>query len=131
MAFLIHTVDYGQTAPWEYLPSGAITPEVGKAMVLTGGALAVASGTTKPTHICMRHEDAAVASDTILPVVKADPAIIWETTFSAAADSVAVGDQVTLSDDGLEVTGTTTSGVATVVWIEGTAAGDRVRVRFE
>lgn len=131
MAFEIHTVDYGQTAPWEYLPGGAIVPEVGKALVLTAGQFAVATGTTKPTHICMRHEAAAITAGTILPAVKADPAIVWETTFSAAATLIKLGDKVTLSTDGTQVTATTTGGVATVVWMEGTAAGDKVRVRFE
>lgn len=131
MAFLIHTVDYGHTAPWEYLPAGAITPKVGKALVLSGGVLAASGATTKPTHISMRDEDAALTSGTIIPVVKADPAIVWETTFSAAASSVTVGSKVTLSADGMQVTGTTTDGVATVVWMEDKVAGAKVRVRFE
>lgn len=131
MAFKRHTIDHGLSESWEYLPGGAIVPEVGKALVLTGGQFAVATGTTKPTHICMRHEAAAITAGTILPAVKVDPAIIWETTFSAAASSVKLGSKVTVSTDGMQVTGTTTDGVATVVWMEGTAAGDKVRVRFE
>ena len=41
-----------------------------------------------------------------------------------------LGDKVTLHTDGLQVTATTASGVAEVVGMDGTAAGDRVRVRF-
>ena len=41
-----------------------------------------------------------------------------------------VGDKVTLHTDGLQVTGTTASGVAEVVYMDGTAAGDMCRVRF-
>ena len=43
---------------------------------------------------------------------------------------VAVGDKVTIHTDGLQVTATTTGGVAEVVWMEGTASGAKVRVRF-
>lgn len=131
MAFKRHTIDHGLSESWEYFPGGAIVPEVGKALVLTAGQFAVATGTTEPTHICMRHEDAAITAGTILPAVKADPAIVWETTFSAAATLIKLGDKVTLSTDGTQVTATTTGGVATVVWMEGTAEGDKVRVRFE
>mgnify|MGYP001537613265 FL=1 len=56
--------------------------------------------------------------------------IIFETTFSAAATSIKVGDKVTIHTDGLQVNATTTGGVAEVVWMEGTASGAKVRVRF-
>ena len=58
------------------------------------------------------------------------PDMMFETTFQAAASSVKLGDKVTLHTDGLQVTATTASGVAEVVGMDGTAAGDRVRVRF-
>ena len=37
---------------------------------------------------------------------------------------------MTIHSDGLQVTATTTGGVAEVVWMEGTASGAKVRVRF-
>ena len=63
-------------------------------------------------------------------MVRADAGIIFETTFSAAASSVKVGSKVTLSADGLQVTGTTTDGVAEVVEMLGNTADSTVRVRF-
>lgn len=131
MAFLIHSVEHGRVPAWEYLPCSAITPKVGMAMTQTSGNLAVATGTTKPTYICMADYDSAVTAGTIIPVIRADEDIIFETTFSASASSVNLGNKVTLhASSGLQVTGTTTSGVAEVVSMDGTASGSKVRVRF-
>ena len=130
MAFLIHTVEGGRVPAWEYLPAGAITPQVGMALTQTSGNLALASGTTAPTYISMREETDKLAAGTIIPVIRVLDSIIFETTFSAAATSIKVGDKVTIHTDGLQVTAATTGGVAEVVWMEGTASGAKVRVRF-
>lgn len=130
MSFLLHTVEGGRIPAWEYLPCGAIQPQVGLALTMTSGNLAIASGTTAPTYISMREEDAAVTAGTIIPVVRVLDSIVFETTFSAAATSIKVGDKVTISSDGTQVTATKTGGVAEVVWMEGTASGSKVRVRF-
>ena len=128
--FLLHSVEGGRIPAWEYLPCGAIQPQVGLALTMTSGNLAIASGTTAPLYISMREEDAAVTAGTIIPVVRVLDSIVFETTFSAAATSIKVGDKVTISSDGTQVTATKTSGVAEVVWMEGTASGSKVRVRF-
>lgn len=130
MAFLIHSVDDGHVLPWEYIPAGAITPKVGMALTMNSGNLAIASGTTAPTYICMRNEDAAVAAGTVIPVVRVSKDTIYETELSAAGTSLKIGQKVTVATDGLRVTATTTDGVAEIVEILGTAAGDKVRVRF-
>lgn len=130
MAFMIHTVEGGRVPAWEYLPAGAITPQVGMALTQTGGNLALASGATAPTYISMRQEEAALTAGDIIPVIRVLDSIVFETTFSAAATAVKVGDKVTIHTDGLQVTATKTAGVAEVVSMEGTAAGSRVRVRF-
>lgn len=130
MAFLLHTVEGGRIPAWEYLPCGAIQPQVGLALTMTSGNLAVASGTTAPLYVSMREEDAAVTAGTIIPVVRVLDSIVFETTFSAAATSIKVGDKVTISSDGTQVTATKTGGVAEVVWMEGTTSGSKVRVRF-
>ena len=119
MAFLIQQVDGGRVPGIEYLPCGAITPRIGMALIQSGGNLAVASGTTAPTYVSMIEKETRVLPD-----------MMFETTFQAAASSVKLGDKVTLHTDGLQVTATTASGVAEVVGMDGTAAGDRVRVRF-
>lgn len=131
MAFLIHSTDNDRVLPWEYLPVSAITPKAGMALIQSSGKLAIATGTTKPTYISMVEKTAACTAGELIPVVRVDADTIFETTFSASAASVNVGDKVTLhASSGLQVTGTTTSGVAEVISMDGTASGDKVRVRF-
>lgn len=130
MAFLIQQVDGGRIPGIEYLPAGTITPKVGMALTQTGGNLAVASGTTTPTYISMVEMDKACTAGDIIPVLRVLPDMMFETTFQAAASAIKLGDKVTLHTDGLQVTATKTNGVAEVVGMDGTAAGDRVRVRF-
>ncbi|MBQ2634698.1 MAG: hypothetical protein IJF88_09015 [Oscillospiraceae bacterium] len=128
--FLIHSIDDGRNAPLEQLPAGAITPKVGLALTQTDGLLAVASGTTKPSYICMAQRAAAVASGTVIPVIRVGSDMIFETVFSASASSIKLGNKVTIASDGLRVTATTSSGVAEVVGMDGSASGSTVRVRF-
>ena len=130
MAFLIQQVDGGRVPGIEYLPCSAITLKVGMALAQSGGNLAIASGTTAPTYVSMIEKEAACAAGDIIPVMRVLPDMVFETTFSTAASAIKLGDKVTLNTDGLQVTATTTSGVAEVVGMDGTAAGDKVRVRF-
>lgn len=128
--FIPYKTDDGRVPAWEYLPASAITPKVGMALTMTSGQLAKASGTTKPTYISMVEKETACTAGDIIPVVRVDADMILETTFSAAATSVVPGAKVTVATDGLQVTGTTTDGIAEVVELDGTTAGSKVRVRF-
>ena len=129
--FIPHSNEDGRVNPWEYLPCSAIQPKIGLAMVFSSGNLAIATGTTKPTHICMKEMDAAVSAGDLIPVIRVQPDQVFETTNSASLSGVNVGAKVTLhASNGLQVTGTTTSGVAEIVAKEGDAAGSRVLVRF-
>ena len=130
MAFKLHSVDGGRVPGVEYLPCSAITPKVGMALTQTGGNLALATGTTAPSYISMCEKDSACTAGDIIPVIRVLPDTIFETTFSASAASIKLGSKVTLASDGLRVTATTESGVAEVVYMEGTAAGSVCRVRF-
>ena len=142
MSFKIHSIDDNRISGIEYLPCGAITPKVGMALVQSGGNLALATGTNAPTYISMCEKDSPCTAGDIIPVIRVNKDMIFETTFAAVATSVKLGDKVTLQRaegagnafitdiDGLQVTGTTASGVAEVVYMDGTAAGDMCRVRF-
>ena len=132
MAFFIHKADPGAIPPFEYLPCSAITPKAGMALIQSSGKLAVATGTSKPTYISMVEKSAAVTAGELIPVIKVDPSIIFETTNSASLADVSVGAKVTLhASSGMQVTATTTSGVATIVEKLGDSIGSKVRVRFE
>ena len=130
MAFLPYSVEHGRVPAFEYLPCSAITPKIGMALTQDTGNLAIASGTTKPTYISMAEYGSAVTAGTIIPVIRVDDGIIFETVFSASASSIKLGNKVTLASDGLRVTATTSSGVAEVVYMDGTSSGDMCRVRF-
>ena len=130
MAFLIHSTEDGHVPAIEYLPCGAITPKVGLALTQSGGNLAIASGTAAPAYISMCEKESACTAGDIIPVIRVEKGTVYETTLSAAGSSLKLGDKVTLSADGMQVTATTTGGVAEIVALCGTAAGDAVRVRF-
>lgn len=130
MAFMIHSTDDHRVPHMEYQPCGAIQPQVGLAMVMTNGNLAIATGATKPTYISARQDAAARAAGDIIPVIRVQADTIFETTFAVAADTVKVGNKVTLHTDGMQVTATTEGGIAEIVAMEGTAAGDKCWVRF-
>ena len=131
MAFKIHSTGDGSVPAIEYLPAGAITPKVGMALVQSSGKLAIATGTTAPTYISMCEAKQALTAGDIIPVIRVEKDMIFETNFSAAATAVNLGDKVTLhASDGMQVTATTTSGVAEVIYMDGTASGAMCRVRF-
>ena len=130
MAFKIHSTDNGHVPCIEYLPAGAMTPKVGMALIQTSGNLAVATGANAPTYISMCERESACTAGELIPVMRVDKGTIYETSFAAAATSIKLGAKVTLHTDGMQVTATTASGVAEVVYMDGTASGSMCRVRF-
>lgn len=131
MGFMIFQSDDGRIPPFEYLPCSAITPKMGMALTQTDGNLAIATGTTKPTYISMCEKAAACTAGDLIPVIRVQPDMTFETTCSAAFTSIKRGNKVTLhASSGLQVTATTSSGVAEVIDFDGTASGSYVRVRF-
>lgn len=130
MAFKIHSTDNGHVPCIEYLPAGAITPKVGMALIQSGGNLAVATGANAPTYISMCERESACTAGDLIPVIRVDKGTIYETSFAAAATSIKLGAKVTLHTDGMQVTATTASGVAEVVYMDGAASGSMCRVRF-
>ena len=131
MGFMIQSTGDHRVPVHKLLPCGSITPKVGMALVLgTGGTLAIASGTTKPTHICMEEHEAAVAAGTLIHVNQVEPDITWGAPLSVAGTALKVGQKVTIAADGLAVTATTENGTALIEKICGTGVDDIVHVRF-
>lgn len=128
--FAPYTHDSVHSHPIEMQPCGAIQPDVGMAMVMSGGVLVKATGATKPTYISVTRKEAACSAGELIQVIRVDPSAVFETTFAAAAAAVKLGTKVTIHTDAMQVTATTEGGVAEVVSMEGTALGDRCRVRF-
>lgn len=130
--FIPYSNEEGRKTPWEYLPcTGSTKPDIGLALVLSSGKLAKASGTTKPTYICMCEAPAALAAGTLIPVIAVHPDEIFECVNQASLNGVNIGQAVTIHTDGLQVTATTSSGVATIVdKTPGTGTGNRTLVKF-
>jgi hypothetical protein len=131
MAFLIHAIDGRPDAAIEYHPAGTITPQIGMMLTMnSSGQLTAATGSTKPTYMSMCERKTACTAGELIPVVRVLPDTRFATTFSVAASSVKPGQKVTISSDGMQVTATTSDGVAEIVDMDDTAAGSACRVRF-
>lgn len=131
--FIPYSTEDGRVQPWEYLPAtGSTKPDIGLACTLSSGKLAKCTGTTKPTYICMAEAPAAVAAGTLLPCIKVQPDMVFECKNQANISGVNVGQAVTIHSDGLQITATTSSGVATIVQkTPGTGTGNPTLVRFQ
>lgn len=120
----------------EYLPvTASETFTEGEALILSGGKLTKASGTTKPTYIAAKSYVAPATGAEKLPCfrVARDMVFTAPVTFSSTAVAIVLGSKVTIDSDGLGVTDVTTSGVATVVdtLSAGSTNGDLIEVIFE
>ena len=110
----------------EYLEAGAAIA-CGEALVLTDGKLAKCGATVAPKYIAMSE----AAAGAVVPVCRVESNQVYDVPVSAAPTALKVGDKVTLDSDALGVTATTTSGVATIVSLNGaTKAGDIITVRI-
>lgn len=130
MAFKPHTNDDGVGQPFEYFPiAGSLAVKSGTMLIMSSGKLALATGTNKPTYVCISNI-AETTTGEIVAVQRVDPKTIFETTLSEADSDIAIGEKHTISADGNEITATTSSGVAEIVSFDGTDAGSKVRVRI-
>lgn len=128
--FAPYTHDSMHTHPIELLPCSAIQPDVGMAMVMSGGQLVKATGTTKPTYLSVTRKEKACTAGDLIQVIRIDPGAKFMTTFSADAAAIKIGDKVTIGSDGMTVTATTQSGVAEVVQMMGNVSGSECIVRI-
>ena len=130
MAFILAKMDVGLTPPIEHKPvTESESIALGEALVLSGGKLTKCGATSRPGFVAVGPADA----DGMVPVIRVQDYMEFETALGVAPaeqTTVAVGNKVTLHTDGLQVTATTTSGVATITYIAGQTVGSLVRVRF-
>lgn len=128
--FALSSMKVGMTPPIEYKTATASeTFTMGEALKVASGKVTKCSGAVKPAYICVGPANAAGE----VPCVAVQDYMEFETTLGVApaeSAAVGVGDKVTLHTDGMQVTATTTSGVAEVLAIDGQTVGSRVVVRF-
>lgn len=128
MSFLPHQSDNG-LQPWEYYPAAAGTYEVGQLLNISGGQLAAITAETKttPPYVCMAR--ATVTAGELLPVLRVQKDMIFETQLSAEAAAATIGTMLEVTSGGLQADAAAT-GTFEVVYIEDTAADSTVRGRF-
>ena len=115
-----------------YLPSTASeTYTETEGLVVTNGRLTKVGATATPTYIAAESYAAPASGNRDIAVYPVLPQYVYKTTFAADASSVYEGVKVTIHTDGLQITATTTSGVATIVDKLGTGAiGTSALIRF-
>ncbi len=125
-----YTSPPGGAQPWEYMTAGEIEDcSVGMALTFNNnGQLMKAVGNSKPQYISMYGRPTEEGQ--VIPVIRANPDMLYVTSFSEDAAAIKVGDKVTLDGTGLYASATTEGGFMEIVSMEGTAAGDAVTVRF-
>lgn len=114
------------------LPTTASTSyKIGDALVLSGGKLVKATGTTVPEYICAADYDAPATDMEPIPAYLITPGHEYLTTFAADGSAVTEGSKVTIHTDAAQITATTSSGIVQVVKKLGTGAvGTEAIVRF-
>lgn len=111
--------------PEEHIAGADITP--GMALTLSAGKLALCTGANVPTHIS--HGSAKNGEKVACYAVAHDQ--VFEVPCSVSPAALTEGTKVTIAADALQITATTTDGVATIVSTNGAAAaGDTLYVKF-
>lgn len=130
MAFKVQYTDDGRVSPSNICRAGRLRPRLAWRWFRQAATLPLPKARTNPAYISMCERETACAAGDLIPVIRVHEDMVFETTFSAAATSVKLGDKVTLhASSGMEVTATT-GGACEVVGMDGAAVGDTVRVRF-
>lgn len=130
MAFLFKRVNNcGKLIPniQQLAATSGVAYKVGDALGLSSGKAVKVTGTAVPEYICAE-EKTAVTGDTI-SAYQVENTQEYETTLSTAG-TLAVGTKYTIASDSAQVTATSTSGVAEVISVAGSAQGDKVVVKF-
>lgn len=129
MAFLPYMVDDGSVPPWEYQPAEAITPKIGLCLAFDAASGQLEISET-PEYICMMDASGAVTAGDLIPVIRIDSGIIFETELDDAT-SFEVGAAVDVDATGLLVDANSSSDqVFQLTWMAGQSSGDKVRGRF-
>lgn len=124
--FKLHKKGSAATEAIEYIEGTASENiVVGELLVLNAGKLTKCGATAVPEFVSL-----GSGNGDIIPVKRIYEDEEYETTAQAAYTSIVPGNKVTIHTDGLQATATTTSGVFTIVGMDGTAAGSKVRGMF-
>jgi len=126
--FSLLRADKGNNPAIKEMAVAAATYGIGEVLAESNGLLTKVTGTVKPAYVsCGVGTKASGDLLAVNPIYKD----MEFTTTLAASGAIKVGEKVTIHSDSAQVTATTTSGVATLLEITGTASGSKVVVKFE
>lgn len=126
--FSLLRADKGNNPAIKEMAVAAATYGIGEVLAESNGLLTKVTGTVKPAYVsCGVGTKASGDLLAVNPIYKD----MEFTTTLAASGALKVGEKVTIHSDSAQVTATTTSGVATLLEITGTASGSKVVVKFE
>lgn len=110
--------------PTEYLlGTNAEAYAEGEALKLASGRLTKCGPTDVPEFICLKTQLAEATAVTPLPISRIQRDVMqFEATATATVAATLIGQKVTLHTDGVQVTATTTSGVAEIIHTDGDKA---------
>ena len=118
----------GAVDSWVHFPAAAGEYHIGMALYQTSGNLAKATGSTKPTYICMAEKTTTEAGE-LIPAIPVDDSTEFEVVLTAAVSGLKAGTTANISTDGMSLVAGE-SGVFRVVSASGAAEGDVAVGRF-
>lgn len=118
----------GAVDSWVHFPATVGEYHIGMALTQTSGNLTKASGSTKPTYICMAEGKIENAGD-VIAAIPVDESTEFEVTLTAAVSGLAAGTTANISTDGMSIVAGE-GGVFRVVSATGAAIGDIAVGRF-
>ena len=118
----------GAVDSWVHFPAAVGAYHIGMALTQTSGNLTKASGTTKPTYICMAEGKIETAGD-VIAAIPVDESTEFEVVLTAAVSGLAAGTTANISTDGMSLVAGE-GGVFRVVSATGAAIGDVAVGRF-
>lgn len=131
MAFkMINDLDGFTQCPEYLLLTDNEAATIGEAFVVTSGRLTKCGATATPEFIALKTQAAEASSVTALPVLRVTEEMQFSVKSMATVAASLVGNKVTLHTDGLLITGTTSSGVATIVSTDGATTTSNCVVMF-
>ncbi len=126
----LHNRNVNSAEPFLYLATKAdASYKIGQLLQVNSAGEFV-TATTSPTHLAVG--EVTGATGVTVPAILVLPDMTFEATLTADGAALKVGNKVTLSADGQNVTATTTAGVAEIVsFLSDTqGVGGRVAVKF-
>lgn len=131
--FVPHSYDGSMTPDsFEYhTPAKAAEIDVGMALAYEAGVLTIATGSTAPEYIAMQESPAG--EETRIAVIRVQDGTVYETTLGEEIADIAEGKSYCLDETGGSIAKPAQESdavFAKVVSFDGTAEGDKVRVRF-